>query len=1005
MARGVSRHPGLMILVVAVGSVVFGALGTQQEVETDIAEFSADSETSRIFDRVEEDFGGRGGSIQVIVDAGPGGNVLTADGLQAAERIVDVVEETPEVEAALQEDTERSPAIVTYAAPLLGQVEVYDLDVDELTDSFVDAIVDDVLDSGQGDQMGSLLSDDLDERGDGATARGGLVSISLEPGLEQQQAREAGLALVDALEAADFEWISADAFSFEILSEDIEDGMLDDLPILMGVSFALIIVILSFLFRRASDVVLGVGGLVLTILWMQGIAVLLGPGYLELTGPFNQIAIAVPVLLIGLGIDYSVHLNARYQEERRAGAPGADAASTAVRTVGVALLLATITTVIGFLSNLATPLPPIADFGAFAAGGIASAFVVMGLLVPSTRTLLDRRRDRQATAPAAPSGTERQTAAPASGSPVDAVAQLPARAPVLSLVAAALLAALAGWFAVGIDTSFSQDEFIPGDSDAAELLDRQEDLFGGDVSEETFVLVDGDLRDPGVLQAMQQVQEDLASVDDVNTRGDAADVRSPFSVLENLDRQIDAAQQQLSAQLQLFADPEAGAEELPLPTDLTVDDLPDALLEDELEDGEELTGDELGGDVPLDEVDLDALEDRLPSGVTAEDALLSVVPGAELAGELRAGFAEQLEDEGPEGVSDEHLETLADLDPEELDTATLEAHGYPLDELDDSTRDLLDAAGRMGELGWTGDGVADDADVEGLYALTRELLGADLDSVLTEDGGAGLLIVSSQAGEEEAEALAATIRAELEPLTATGAQAVVASEQLLISETLDELTNAQVGAIVISLGAALVLLVVYYAATARRPMLGVVTMIPPILAVPLILGSMRVVGLAFNALTATVASIAVGIGVPYGIHLTNRYLEQRGAGADIAGTIHQTVSNTGAALIGSAVTTASAFGVLGLSNLEPIRQFGIVTSITILYALIAAIVAETSGLVLWDRYHRWRDRRRRGAAPAGTTPPDAAWDGTSELDAPPEPVRPGPVARTQQAPEAAGGQT
>jgi predicted RND superfamily exporter protein len=131
-----------------------------------------------------------------------------------------------------------------------------------------------------------------------------------------------------------------------------------------------------------------------------------------------------------------------------------------------------------------------------------------------------------------------------------------------------------------------------------------------------------------------------------------------------------------------------------------------------------------------------------------------------------------------------------------------------------------------------------------------------------------------------------------------------------------------------------------------RPAFGIV---PSVVALVLVLGSMRALGLAFNALTATVASIAVGIGVPYGIHLINRFREARDRGLHAEDAIQDSLRNTGAALIGSAMTTGLAFAVLLLSGSTPIRQFGTVSTLMIVFALLACLLVQPALLVLWGR--------------------------------------------------------
>jgi hypothetical protein len=60
------------------------------------------------------------------------------------------------------------------------------------------------------------------------------------------------------------------------------------MPRLLGASLLLIVGILLFQYRSASDVALGFVGLIVTITWILGFGVLLGPDFLA--GPFTQIS-------------------------------------------------------------------------------------------------------------------------------------------------------------------------------------------------------------------------------------------------------------------------------------------------------------------------------------------------------------------------------------------------------------------------------------------------------------------------------------------------------------------------------------------------------------------------------------------------------------------------------------------------------------------------------------------------------------------------------------------
>ena len=935
-----TRFPAAVLVGLFVVTVVLGNFAGQQEFDADMQAFTPDGELQQLEQRVREEFGGNDRQVQVIVDAGRGGNVLSPEGLAIAEAVEEAVTEHDDIADLLHSAGPMGGnGVITYATPLAGQLQQMGLEPDEASQRFIDSARDDALAGQQGERIRQLLSQDFD----GGDARGGLVIVQLDPDAPYGDIHAAHLALSEAVEGVDSGFYSAEAFSFSIVQEEMEGSMESDLPRLMLASFLLIILILAFQFRRVSDVLLGVIGLMSALIWMAGISVLLGPGYLEITGSFNQIAMAVPVLLVGLGIDYSVHLTSRYREERAQGWSATHSARTAVITVGVALTLATMTTAIGFMSNMASPLPPISDFGLFAAAGIASAAIVLGLLVPAARTLLDRRAEARANPPKIKEPAE-----------LPGLSVLPAKAPLATLLGGLLLAASAGVAATGLDTTFSREEFIPEGSYADQVLTRLDDLFGGDVSERTNVLVDGDVRDPETFTLLLQAEEDLADVEAVRTVGDRAEVTSPASVVRQLDDMADSARTQLAAQFAFLDDPEQAAEQVGIPDDLTFGDLPPDIRE-QMADANGMPDDT---ELPVD--DLDELERRLPPGISATEALLSTLPGAELVDALRQGVAEQLEQDAPD-VDPAIVAELAALDPQELTAEAIRTSGYPLDEVPGQALELIEAGDELRELGWRGDHLTGDADVEAILAVADEHAGDMLAGVLTDD--AALMTVSTQAGGQGISELAEDIRDRLAPLAASVPGGIdLVSDDLLMDETLTQMTASQVRAIVVSLLSALALLTLYYALSARRPALGPITMLPALLAVPLILGSMWAVGLSFNALTATVSSIAIGIGVPYGIHVTNRFLEERAHGLDSSSTITATLRHTGTALVGSAVTTAAGFGVLALSDLRPMQQFGGVTSVTIIYALVTALLVESSALVLWDRWHRRRERG--GEAPS-----------------------------------------
>jgi predicted RND superfamily exporter protein len=920
IAAPATRAPIWTLVVLALVTVGFGGLASQLEVSTDLGDFAPDGGLQDTLQGIDDRFGA-GDTLQLIVDTGPGGDLLTAGGLAAGEDLAEQLRAHPDLTDLLAPDRLDQPAVLTYAEPFSVASDLLDQPLEELDGSTVDTLVRSILDDPVGAQAASLLSDDLEL--EPPRARGGIGLVELRPGLDHDQLEVATAATQEVAAGVTEPGLRVSVLGDIVIESALEDGINRDIPVLMSLSLLLVVGVLSWLFRSVSDVVVGLAGLVASIVWMAGAAAALGPGMLGLVGPFGQVAIAVPVLLVGLGVDYSVHLTTRYREQQGRGDGPERAAVVSLRTVGVALVLATIATVGGFLANLATPLPPIADLGIFAAIGIIAAFVIFSFAVPATRVAIDRwRGDRGAVAP---------EARPARWT--DVLTRAAVHHPAVVLVVTSLLLVAGGVSAAGLGTEFDERSFLP-DGAVTATIDRTDTLFGGDVGEQTYLLVDGDGTDPSFLAAAARFQDRLGGVAAVRRIGDRPQVTSAFELVDRLGDRGLRVREDLAADLGDWADPAAAADELPLP-----EDIPTSTLEEEADEG-------AGADVPA-EV-LDAVGRRLPEGRSPSVALATTSDPAVIREAIRDAFREDLLADRPAGLSDAALAELSDVAADDLDLARLEDAGYPLDALDEADRDALDRLERLEAAGWDPDGPSRAPDdVAAQIAVAADARPDELATTLDDDGA--LLVASTSAGQDGASELATELRRQADDLVDAGAEVTVVSAPLINEEIIDSLSAAQLLAIVISISIAAVLLVVATLVSDRSVALGLIGTAPAVVALVLVLGTMRLIGLSFNALTATVASIAIGIGVPYGIHLTNRFRASLATEPDVPAAVADTLRHTGGALTGSAVTTGLAFGVLGLSTSVPLRQFGIVAAMMITYALLACLLLQPTLLAWWAR--------------------------------------------------------
>ena len=186
-----------------------------------------------------------------------------------------------------------------------------------------------------------------------------------------------------------------------------------------------------------------------------------------------------------------------------------------------------------------------------------------------------------------------------------------------------------------------------------------------------------------------------------------------------------------------------------------------------------------------------------------------------------------------------------------------------------------------------------------------------------------------------------------EELTAT-------SGEIISLEVVNTMTSSQTTSIITTVLAALIILSLFFWITEGRPALGFIAVAPIVMVLLWVLGTMALLGIPYNVITALITALSIGIGVDYTIHIIHRYEEEFAHSRDPEAAARRTLGTTGSALLGSVLTTALGFGVLILSSLTPFQQFGLVTAITIAYALIAAVVVVPPAMILWAAYQNYR---------------------------------------------------
>jgi len=119
-------------------------------------------------------------------------------------------------------------------------------------------------------------------------------------------------------------------------------------------------------------------------------------GFLPLAGiKLDPDLSATLPILIGLAIEYAAQIQNRYEHERMRGHDRDNSVVIAVTKTGLAVILAMLTTVIGFMSMATTLIPGLAFFGIIMSLGLVIAYIFSITFLPAALKILDREEEKK----------------------------------------------------------------------------------------------------------------------------------------------------------------------------------------------------------------------------------------------------------------------------------------------------------------------------------------------------------------------------------------------------------------------------------------------------------------------------------------------------------------------------------------------------------------------------------------------------------------------------------
>ena len=936
--------PRQIILVVALISLIISPFVLKVEFSTDVQAFLPQSEEVETYDAITEDFGKDSSIVNLYLTSVSGSNVLTMDSLVDILQLHNDCLQIDGVKGVLSVADFFDSALLDSGLSLSAvksAEEPWELVYDSISTSGsgnyswneVDFVGDVLINKDLNLDPLIIVESEGSVRG-APIANSTIIMVNLDPDLSTEQKKEAGQklrTLADSHNQDSGSDISADAFSVDLLASDVDEST-QYTNILMIVGMLLVTVVLLWLtFRHWSYVVLPILTLILSIFWTFSFAGIVG---IKMTA----LGVAVIPLVVGLGIDFSVHVSRRYQEGIAAGSSVEDSLIESQVHTGQALSLAMFTTVIAFLSGITGGVGPVRDFSLLCAFGIFSSFILTLFFYTSMRYLLDSSSEEMAVKPQNSELIE---------STIIKASQIVDKHPqaIISTVIIVTILALGG--ASQIETSFSLDDFLSDDLEIMVTAEKIQSDFRGASYSQSQILIQGDIDSTDFIDGNYELQYGQSSSDNKGLNDDryvikvGANARVE-SVHEIVQKAIDSEEYSVNYGENLthewtITNPFLVTSGDNLDVHWTMEQSAvspslEAIIlwydsSNELLGTEKLTNIDISTELSSSssasiQIFDNSYKARLKFSHLQDVSEDSLIQSIEVNNRERYVFVQSLTDTFNLTYQAKTFSLTTDSDIHKL-----------YDYLYQRELDIADP--------FTGESYSDEikhvlnVDSEGNYvsSVVRIYVGPTTSYELDNDG---------------LEFMRSELDADIPDIFIENFTVSTTGGHVLTSVTVNEIQKTQISSTLIAILFAAITLVIIY----RSVDLGIIAVFPTILASIWILATMTLLGITLNVLTVMVTALTIGLGIDYAIHIVERYREEIEHKTE-SQAIETTIVRTGSALLISGLTTVSGFAVLFLSPMPLVRNFGIITAATIIYSMFIAIFVLPSLIWISNRIKEW----------------------------------------------------
>ncbi len=718
-----------------------------------------------------------------------------------------------------------------------------------------------------------------------------------------------------------------------MLLKDINSSIFKDMIKLVPVVILIVVLILYSGMKNVYGVVLPLWVVVMASVWSMGLM-----GYFNV--PLSVVSNVMPVLLIAIGSAYGIHILSRYARHVAMGIPEKDAVKISQYEVFVPVLLAAITTMTSFFSFVGAYVVSISHFGIFTGLGILFSVVLSLVFIPAI--LYEINYDVKSIK----EGKKRSIW-------YEKIMEntyefITKRSFFAVLITVTILAfGLTGF--LKLKTRANLLYYFPRRSEIRRSAEFLRKNFKGDIP--VYILVKGDLRNPGVLQEMIDFEKYMRTREDIGFPNSFADLIVSLNESSFGFRALPETKEQVENLAFML-------EGRPILKQLVNSDYSEGIISanalmSAYEPVKRYFDNNLNRSLKL--VDMDTvslnsaiyrylvsrtswriMQDAEYRGISVDTAFINrVLYNAVKNGyELNSYDLKELEDKIEKLFEEEDINVLKSkmtgLLPfitDSMDTLLLE--GYVSLVIPSSVKEEdPEVVGDM---------------VRQILSMRREFIRDKKVETVCNKIFSSFKIHTVKDSE-----FVKDIRGDIYtffkrfvyvPSSLAGGRKdvkikAVYSGLLPVQNKINEnLMKSQIKSMVIALFVVLILVSLDIGSVLG----GLVATIPIILVIAINFGIMGLLRINLDSGTMLVASIAIGIGIDYAIHFISHLKQEVEKGLSLEESIRRTIIEKGRAILINATTVGFGFLVLVFGNLIPVRNFGWLLFVTMIASAVLSL--------------------------------------------------------------------